>query len=188
MKTIKEYLDEYLVMFKDEVVKSVSETYSEDLNLEPVVFALIPKDGKMVVSILAGIGQYLMSDESSDEGLQIIRDFNKELKPVSIAFAAEGLMVMPSAPDGTINIEDGPWEQKVDVIFICFETFNQECNVIFHILKDGDKKYLSEPFIGNWEDKIPDNPKSKFANLLEENYSELAIWVNKQMKEKFNLN
>ena len=196
MKTIQEIYNEEINNFKEQVATMVQGMLKEFGIVEPILIALAIKDDKTVVAILGGLAQLFTGDEEMKEkAAELIREFNKEIKPIAIAFASEAYVLV--APAGkTVIDDDGVYlddsfkpsvnPDSKECVIISFETAKEEGIMYWEIIEMGDLKELK------LVQDLELQPKSKntngvLTNLLEENYGELAEMI-KKGTTNFNMN
>lgn len=189
------YFSEELDGFKEEVVKNVTATFKEFGSLEPVLFGLVPNGDKLNIVLLSGLGTLFINSEGKDAAAAVIRDFNKEVKPIAIALASEGYMAQYNSVNEVLD-DEGNFinpdyrpandPNAVEVIAINFETFNKECHAYFAINRDKEAADVQLFHSTDWVDKS--DKEGRLSNLLQENYSEVAQWLNEILSKKHNLN
>jgi len=181
MKNIKVNLKEELEGFKEQIVELIHETFDNDGEVKPTMFALIIHNDKLHIALLAGLAELFVSEKGKDIAADVIKDFTKDIKPMAIAFVSEGWMV-----ESEININASESTARKEIIMINFETYDKESSVFLEILRDKTQASLKLIHDLDWRKK--EKNSSRFSNLLEENYSELAQWVSKQLESKHNWN
>jgi hypothetical protein len=184
MKTIEEFYNEEIQSFKEQVVMMVKSMLDEFGGIDPVMLALLIKDGKVSIAILSGLAELFSEDDKSKEKAgQIMRKFNSEMKPIAIAFASEAYIL--TAPAGkTVIDDDGVYlddsfrpsvnPESKECLMISFETFKEEGVMYWEMIKMGDVTELELIEDLALEPKSKSNASGILSNLLEENYSELA--------------
>ena len=184
MKTIEEFYNEEIQSFKEQVVMMVKSMLDEFGGIEPIMLALIIKDGKVSLAILNGLAEmFTGDDESKERAAQVMRKFNTEMKPIVIAFASEAYIT--TAPEGkTVIDDDGVYlddsfrpsvnPESKDCLMISFETFKEEGIMYWEMIKMGDITELELIEDLELHPKSQNTASGVLTNLLEENYSELA--------------
>jgi hypothetical protein len=196
IKTEQEMFSEHLSTFSKDVVSMVQREFNDKKGIDPVVFALNIKNNKLIIGLLHGLGKLFTSDSGKDTAAQLIKEISKQMKPLAIAFAYEGWSSsVPITEYNTVidengNLREGVLRPKDDieskeVLVIHMETFNKDCCYIFEISRQDDIITLLEPTLQNWAPKKLEI-KTKFGNLLQDNYSEFATLIKEQLKTNMN--
>lgn len=184
MRIFEEQKQEILKDFKERVTFMVSDMFKEHERFEPTVFFLAVKEGKLALGIMPDIGKLFINDTGKSLAVEIIKRVNQELKPIALAFAAEGWSVQKQS-ESVKNAEELSKEyegerpskhpDRREILFINFETFDKECNagwdIVRTIIPAGElipNKLMST----EWAIK-GDRFAGKFSNLLTDNYDEL---------------
>ena len=189
MKTIQEFYNEEIENFKEQVIAMVKDMLNQFGSVEPVMMALIIKDGKVSLAILGGLAQMFSgNDELKEKAAQVMREFNDQMKPIAMAFASEAYIL--TAPVGkTVIDDDGVYlddtfrpsvnPDSKECLMISFETFKEEGVMYWEMIKIGD---LTELKLIQDLELVPKSDKASsgiMSNLLTENYSELAELIKK---------
>lgn len=202
VKTIREQFEEELVLFKKNVQIMVKDMFEAEKEVPPLMFALIIKEDKLTVAILGGIGQLFVSPEGKMVAAKIMREFNKEMKPVATAFVCEGwariLDIKDTAPyvnaDGdlvdSLNKRPSESEDKKEVLMFMFETYDKEASVHYEIKRkpyEHDDAELHKVMDIDWAPKKEGHVDGLMADLLQDNYDVFAQMI-KNINNKENLN
>lgn len=203
IKTIKEQYEEELVLFKTNVQEMAKDMFTHSNELAPLLFALVIKEDKLVVAVLGGLGSLFVSKEGKMAAAKIMREFNKEMKPVATAFVCEGWAKIVNVDDAKpyVNAEgelvdplmQRPSEakNKKEVLMFMFETHDKESAVNYEIKRNpGDPTdvKLEKLMDADWASKKEGHVGGIMADLLEENYSEFAQMIKNRVTGKENLN
>lgn len=184
MKTIQEFYNKEIENFKEQVVMMVKDMVNEFGGVDPIMMALVIKDNKVSIAVLGGLTQLFSGDDEMKlKAAELMREFNKELKPMAIAFASEAYIA--TAPIGkTVIDDDGVYlddsfrpsvnPDSKECLMISFETFKHEGVMYWEMIKMGDVTDLKLIEDLNLQPKADKNASGVLTNLLEENYSELA--------------
>lgn len=184
MKTIQEFYNKEIENFKEQVVMMVKDMVNEFGGVDPIMMALVIKDNKVSIAVLGGLTQLFSGDDEMKlKATELMREFNKELKPMAIAFASEAYIA--TAPIGkTVIDDDGVYlddsfrpsvnPDSKECLMISFETFKHEGVMYWEMIKMGDVTDLKLIEDLNLQPKADKNASGVLTNLLEENYSELA--------------
>jgi hypothetical protein len=184
MKTIQEFYNKEIENFKEQVVMMVKDMVNEFGGVDPIMMALVIKDNKVSIAVLGGLTQLFSGDDEMKlKAAELMREFNKELKPMAIAFASEAYIA--TAPIGkTVIDDDGVYlddsfrpsvnPDSKECLMISFETFKDEGVMYWEMIKMGDVTDLKLIEDLNLQPKADKNASGVLTNLLEENYSELA--------------
>ena len=184
MKTIQEFYNKEIENFKEQVVMMVKDMVNEFGGVDPIMMALVIKDNKVSIAVLGGLTELFSGDDEMKlKAAELMREFNKELKPMAIAFASEAYIA--TAPIGkTVIDDDGVYlddsfrpsvnPDSKECLMISFETFKHEGVMYWEMIKMGDVTDLKLIEDLNLQPKADKNASGVLTNLLEENYSELA--------------
>jgi hypothetical protein len=184
MKTIQEFYNKEIENFKEQVVMMVKDMVNEFGGVDPIMMALVIKDNKVSIAVLGGLTELFSGDDEMKlKAAELMREFNKELKPMAIAFASEAYIA--TAPIGkTVIDDDGVYlddsfrpsvnPDSKECLMISFETFKDEGVMYWEMIKMGDVTDLKLIEDLNLQPKADKNASGVLTNLLEENYSELA--------------
>ncbi len=183
MKTIEETFAEQLKEFKADILKAVKARFADDKGLDPVVFGLMLHEGKPALGILEGLAEFFTSDENKELAAQIIKESTHKIKPLALCFVSEGWAAeKPSSEYDAIIDKDGNYREGVvrpvddpnrkEIVLLMFETHDKEAFVQLNIIRNGDDVTLDEVTNTDWEPKK--HRQGRFANLLQDNYAELA--------------
>lgn len=196
MKTIEEIFMEHIQQFKRNIIHAATERFKDEKGLEPVVFALVMHEGKPALAILEGLAAFFTSDENKELAAKVIKESTSKIKPLALCFVSEGWASTKSFDqyesvvdsegnyrEGVIRPKDDP--DRKEILMLIFETHNKESFVNFEILREGEEVTLKELSNPNWQAKKGDF-KGRFANLLEDNYSELAQTIKDNLSKSQN--
>lgn len=197
MKTEKDYINEELSKFKEQVTEIIRQEFEETGELHPVLFGLIINEEKLAIVVLAGLGSLFVSESGKDAALKAMREFSKELKPVAIAFASEGWMSKYSIEQSKELLnEDGSYKDpamrpeldpdRIEVLMINFETYDQDAYSYYEAIREVDGVRLKVFHERDWDNKGEN--KGRFSDILQENYSQLAELARKFLSNRHNLN
>lgn len=198
MKTINEEIEEELNDFKTKVTKMITSRFKEDHEIGPVVFMLALKDKKWQMGVVGGLEQLFDSDQGKEMAADLLKEANKEMKPLATAFSSEGWMVESTRDkshelmddNGRMKVRPMDHPDRVEMLFISFETHNKQCMLTWKIVReDGKDPYLDpihKDMLTNWVDKTDDNMKGRFTGLLQNNYSEIVQELEKKIKTEVN--
>jgi hypothetical protein len=197
MKTIQEQYQEHLVSFRAIIKDMVKDMVKEHGGVDPVVFALILKDNKVAIGVLAGLGELFTSDQGKDLAAEAMKKLNEEIKPIAIAFVSEAWasikaegeydsVIDPSGNyrEGVVRPADDP--NRKEMIFINWETFDQQAMDTWEMVRNGDDLQLKKAHTDDWKPKDPKTKSGRFTNILTDNYSELAKILGEQLKNSQN--
>lgn len=194
MKTIQEKFTEAINNFREEITQMVLKVFNDNNKQlgEPLVFALILKDKKVDLALLAGLGPLFASNEGKDKAAEIIKSFGKSIKPIAIGFASEGYASTYPLEDHNVDrvvnahMQRHPEKIKKEILFITVETHDKECSTFLEIERKGDNVNLSPLHSMDWTSKDESNSKGRFVGLLEDNYSEFAKIIQDQLSTSLN--
>lgn len=198
MKTNQEILKEEINIFKDEIISSVRDSFMEHKSLDPIMFAMKHNDDKKALYVLEGLESLTNDTEEIKRFMKLaISQFNETIKPIVIGFASEGFLKTYNplldengkVIEGLLPLATEIEAERKEVVFINFETYNQESSIFWEIIRDKegsiiDLKLLLEK---NWQPKNINN-EFELAYMLTENYETVANEVNKYMSQNFNMN
>jgi hypothetical protein len=186
MKTAREKYSNYLNAFKDQITDMVTEGFIRDNGVHPILFALVIKDGKLGITILAGMAELFRSDEGKEMAAKLMRQMAEHVKPVALAFVSEAWMVDYNLKNGEkpdILDEDGNYKEgiarpkehpnKKEILMINFETHDRFAFHYMNIIRGKDRPELTDYMLEDWTPKEKVEITGKFMNLLEDNWSEL---------------
>lgn len=194
MKTIKEVYRESLDKFKQEVETIVLNNFEENQGIHTVIFGLILDRDHMKIAILEGLGEMFADSDNKQQIAEIIKEAGKELKFIALALASEAGIAKAPLEKGSIVDANGNLREGIlmgdtdtkDVLMIHYETFDETAMMTWEIIEEDDKPtlvpYIHEPWILKSEMKA----HGIFANLIENNYSELATVLENQLKNNLN--
>lgn len=183
MKTIEEIFMDHVQDFKKNIVHAATERFKDEKGLEPVVFALVMHEGKPALAILEGLAQFFTSDENKELAAEVIKEHTSKIKPLALCFLSEGwVSEKPLTEYDSVIDKDGNYREGVirpiddpnrkEVLLLMFETHDKEAFVQFDMIRNDDDVILKETTNTDWE--LKKHKKGRFANLLQENYEELA--------------
>lgn len=202
VKTIREQFEEELVLFKTNVQLMVKDIFTTEKTIEPMLFTLIIKEDKLVVAILGGMGAFFNSDEGKMAAAQVMRKFNKEMKPLATAFVCEGWARILNIEDtksyvnadgdlvDPLNIRPSQADDKKEVLMFMFETYDKEASVHYEIKRkpyDEEDAELHKVMDMDWASKKEGHVGGIMADLLQDNYDVFAQMI-KNINNKENLN
>lgn len=198
MKTVQETFNELLTRFADDTIQLVTNIFKQDKRLDPVVIGMVIKDGKPGIAILEGLAPFFRNDQDKELAARIIKEAAKEIKPVALMFATEAWLSERKREDlDKIVDEDGNYKKGVtrpsedpnrkEVLMIHLETFDKEGFHYFDIIRDGEKVSLTKrEGSEGWAPKGTHMLKSRFGDLLKDNYSEMAESIRKDLEKSTN--
>ena len=192
MKTSKEEFQEQIINFKEDIIQMVEERFNEDHKLDPVVFGLIFKDGRLGTAMLLGLAELFIDDEGKDTAAAIIKKITKELKLLSVALVSEAwassepISSSPSVINTDGEFVEGSLKPKddqkfIEALVINFETHDQEACRIWEITSDKKLKSITNT---QWQPKKPG--EGRFKDLVMEDYSDFAQEIKKNLKDNLN--
>ena len=192
MKTSKEEFQEQIINFKEDIIQMVEERFNEDHKLDPVVFGLIFKDGRLGTAMLLGLAELFIDDEGKDTAAAIIKKITKELKLLSVALGSEAwassepISSSPSVINTDGEFVEGSLKPKddqkfIEALVINFETHDQEACRIWEITSDKKLKSITNT---QWQPKKPG--EGRFKDLVMEDYSDFAQEIKKNLKDNLN--
>lgn len=195
MKTIEETFAEQLKEFKADILKAVKARFADDKGLDPVVFGLMLHEGKPVLGIIEGLAEFFTSDENKELAAQVIKDTALKIKPLALCFVSEGwASEKPMTEYDAVVDKDGNYREGVvrpiddpnrkEIILLLFETHDKEAFVQLDIIRNGEEVSLNEVTNTDWEPKK--HRAGRFANLLQENYEELAQTIKTNLSNSQN--
>lgn len=195
MKTINEQIQLELDDFTKTITEMVSDRFTEDHELEPVVFMLSIKEGKPAIGIVHGLGQLFGSDEGKDVAAEALKEINESAKPIATAFASEGWYLSTTKDkssdlidkEGRMKVRPSDHPDRLEMLFINFETHDRICMVTWSILREeGQPPMIVELNPPEWVSKKVMVVQGRFGNLLETNYNEFVQQLKLSMKENKN--
>jgi len=192
MKTSKEEFQEDIIKFKTDIIEMVEERFNEDHKLDPVVFGLIIKDGKIGTAMLLGLAELFINEEGKDIAAAAIKEITKELKLLAVALVSEAwaspepVTKSPSVINTDGELIEGSLKPKddqkyIEALVINFETHDQEACRIWEITSDKKLKSITNT---QWQSKKPG--EGRFKNLVMEDYSDFAQDIKKNLKDNLN--
>lgn len=197
MKTIQEEYKERLEHFRKDINDLITAGFKETQKVPPLAFAMIRKNGKWAIVIMAGLEGLFANDIEKDLAAELIKKMQKDIKPLAIAFVSEAWISMTKDKnlddvlDQNGNYRDEKFKpvndpNRKEVVMISFETFDKQIIDTWEIVRDGKNAKLTTLNISDnkWQKKDPDHKHGRFSNLLTENYSEFA----QSYREQENLN
>ena len=199
VKTIQERYKEELDRFKRGIIEMTKTAFHENGGVNPVMYALVIKEDKLIISVLQGLWELFNTQPEKHKAVEIMKQFNAELKPIAIAFVSEGWAKivgeeeMKNMFDEYGNYLDPSMrpslsEEKIEVIMLHFETHDQSAVEYVKINRDVYPVKL-EDFEGyDWKSKDEELIDGLFTDLLQENYSEMNQWLEKELSKKYNQN
>tara|TARA_B110000503_G_C7132385_1_gene407352 strand:- start:1007 stop:1612 length:606 start_codon:yes stop_codon:yes gene_type:complete len=199
VKTIQERYEEELERFKYGIIEMVKETFHDNGGINPIMYALVIKDDKLIVSVLQNLHTLFNTDSEKQKAVEIIKEFNAEMKPIAIAFVSEGwAKILSDSEMNNIFDESGNYidpsmrpglsEDKIEVIMIHFETYDQCAINYIKVNRDVYPVELEDFESQDWTAKEDAMIDGMFTDLLQENYSEMNQWLEKELKQKHNWN
>lgn len=198
MKTVQETFNELLTHFANDTVQLVTNIFKDEKRLDPVVIGMVIKDGKPGIAILEGLAPFFRNDQSKELAARIIKEAAKEIKPVAIMFATEAWLSVKKIKDlDNIVDKDGNYKEGVtrpaddpdrkEVIMIYMETFDKEGFYYFDIIRNGEEVSLKKRDCSEgWVPKGTHILKSRFGDLLKDNYNEMAESIRKDLEKSVN--
>lgn len=199
VKTIQERYKEELDRFKNGIIEMTKTAFHENGGVNPVMYALVIKEDKLIISVLQGLWELFNTQSEKHKAVEIMKQFNAEMKPIAIAFVSEGWAKivgeeeMKNMFDEYGNYIDPGMrpslsEEKIEVIMLHFETHDQSAVEYVKINRDVYPVKL-EDFEGyDWKSKDEELIDGLFTDLLQENYSEMNQWLEKELSKKYNQN
>ena len=198
MRTLKEEYKKKINDFRDDVEEMVKHRFMNDKVIHPVVFGLVIKEDKLVMTVLVGLGELFSSEDGKEQAADVIRQMNKEIKPVALAFVSEGWMAAVKKEEEILD-KKGKYiseahmprnnPDKKEVLMMMFETHDEEAGVFLEIKRIGELVELEDMKDGqkDWKPKS-EQFKGRFSNLLQENYNEINQILEKILNKKETLN
>lgn len=197
MKTIQEITKKEISDFRNEITRTVHDMFMQEKALYPVVFGMKYTEEKVELFALEGLVDFTENDITKLLMVEAIKQFNQKTRPISIAFASEGYLRSFTPlldEDGEIieelrSLATEIEEEKKEVLFINFETYDQESIIYWEIIRDEDNEVVDLKLLidKQWQTKTEEN-KGNVARMLNENYSTLATKVKEEMLQSFNMN
>lgn len=199
VKTIQERYKEELDRFKRGIIEMTKTAFDENGGVNPVMYALVIKEDNLIISVLQGLWELFNTQPEKHKAVEIMKQFNAELKPIAIAFVSEGWAKivgeeeMKNMFDKYGNYLDPGMrpslsEEKIEVIMLHFETHDRSAVEYVKINRDVYPVKL-EDFEGyDWKSKDEELIDGLFTDLLQENYSEMNQWLEKELSKKYNQN
>ena len=130
--TLQEKYNEKINHFKEMIIDMIDHTFKNEGYIAPVVFALIEKEGETGIAILGDLNEFMKNDSSKDNITKMIKQLNKELKPIATALVTEAWMSVYSGKKSPLD-KDGNYKEgivkpsedpnKIEIVMITFETF-----------------------------------------------------------------
>ena len=185
-KTIQEKYKEELSNFKETVTGIVLSEFKKNEEIATIMFGLIIKEDKLVVVMLAGLDQVMQEENPDIEKLvDVIKKFNKELRPVAIAMVTECWVKVYTKEGEILSDHD-----KMHCLMLSFETHSQDACDMYEILNVSDNLKLKKmnDASSDWNMKNEETFHGPLCNLLEDNYNEFAEMLKKDLNKIENLN
>ena len=197
MRTLKEEYKKTINDFRDDVAELVKHKFMQDKVIHPVVFGLIIQGDKLIMTVLAGLGELFETEEGKERAAQVIRSMSKEIKPIALVFVSEGWMSSHATSEEILD-ENGKYiseavrpannPNRKEVLMLMFETFDEESHIFLEIKRIGELVELEDFQTGDWVPKSTTKPSGRFANMLQDNYSEINQILEKMLNKKETLN
>jgi len=198
METIQETVKKRLESFTNLIVEVVEDRFNRDKEVTPVVFGLVQKEGKFGVAILEGLAELFSGDHGKDLAAMMMKEMAKEVKPIAIAFVCEAWATEKKISDkddildengkyrpGAVRPSEDP--NRKEILFINFETFDHEASQQWDIVKnEAGEKVLNVNIKAQWTKKGAQIIGGRFQDLLQENYSEMAQTLKKELENHVN--
>ena len=199
VKTIQERYKEELDRFKHGIIEMSKRAFHDNGGLNPVMYALVIKEDKLIVSVLQGLYELFHTASEKKKAVEIMKKFNEEMKPIAIAFVSEGWASIVSEEDmknmfdqygNYIDPSMRPSNDadKVEVIMVHFETHDQSAVNYLKINRDVYPVALEDFESQDWMPKEDAMIDGLFTDLLQQNYSEINQWLEKELNQKHNQN
>jgi len=199
MKTIQERYKEELNRFKNGIIEMTKVAFHENGGVNPVMYALVIKEDKLIISVLQGLWELFNTQSEKHKAVEIMKQFNAEMKPISIAFVSEGWAKVLSEDEMSKMFDEygnyldpsmrpSASEDKIEVIMVHFETHDQSAVNYIKINRDVYPVALEDFESRDWTAKEESVVDGLFSDLLQENYSEMTQWLEKELNQKHNQN
>jgi hypothetical protein len=201
IKTAKEQFQEDLENFKEAVQEMAKLMIKEHQDIEPTLFLLKVENTSVKIGLVQGLGEFFMSDKAKTFAAHIMKEVNKELKPLAICFVCIGHITKLDLDSATpyVNPEgelvdplDEAIKEKKDryegLVFI-FETYDKESSVHYKLVRNviSGELELEKTLDVEWALKTEDRVGGLMSDLLPDNYDLYAEMIN-NLNNKENLN
>lgn len=177
-----ERYDELIKKFQSMVSETVLALFNKDKMLEPMVIMLVvkPEEKKPALVIMPGLNDFMRNEHTKDQLVDLIKSTNQMFKPIAIAMASEGYILMKDAKDFKDpkdldkigRISEHP--DRVEALYITYETHNKSGTESYKINRIGELVELEDYFK---QELVPINNtyhiEGRFSNFLKENYENI---------------
>ena len=193
MKTIQEHYKKEIEEFRNEVTRVVHDSFMELMEQPPVLFGIKADSAANEMFVLDGLDS-LPQMENNTLMFEAIKEFNKKTKPIVIAFASEGYMrdFDPLLDEDGEIIDDlldlAQETSTIEVLFIKFETFENEASIYWEIDRDEDDKIIGITLLQDKAWRTKGETTGEMSKLLTKNYSLMTSKVEDYLDKKFNMN
>jgi hypothetical protein len=196
MKTAQEVYAKHLTDFATEIKGVVTRMFENQSSISPIAFALVFKEDRAVIAVLDGLGEVFRMPNGKDMVAHIIKESSKELKPVALAFASEAWVSRRDGIDASLIVDEKgnfkpgmtPEEDpnRKEVVMLQIETFDKESLTYWPVVEKDSTRILEKANLSDdWRPKS-NKSQGRFTNFLEENYSEMAETLRKQLSTNLN--
>jgi len=157
-----------ILEFKHDVETLAKYLMDEVEGIEPCLMFLTEKKGKYVSNLCRDIHS-LFDNADRKPFINAIETIIRTEKPVAIAILTEAWMIKRKKGEEFIG-KVSDQSDRVEVVHIQFETFNNSGFTSFEIMRDKEKPYLVLTEEMDLNKKCDKTEAGQFMNLLKENY------------------
>jgi hypothetical protein len=159
---------EAITEFKHDVESLAKYLMDENEGIEPCLMFLTENKGKFASNLCRDIHSLF---DGGDRGpfIKAIETIIKKEKPIAIAVLTEAWMVKRKKGEGLTG-KVSEQSDRVEIVHIQFETFNNSGFTSFEIMRDKEKPYLVLTEEMDLNKKCDKKEAGQFTNLLKENY------------------
>jgi hypothetical protein len=176
-----ERYDELIKKFQSMVSQTVLGLFDKNKMIEPMVIMLVvkPEEKKPALVIIPGLNDFMRNERTKDQLVDLIKSTKQMFKPIAIALASEGYILLKNANDfkDPKDLEKiGPISEhpdRVEALYITYETHNKSGTESYKINRIGELVELEDYFK---QDLVPMNDyhtQGRFSNFLKENYENI---------------
>lgn len=179
MTTSNEFYKKELANFREIIIDMITDTFKQDGEIHPALFALSIKETQFELAVLSGLGELFADPVTKPHAREAMQRFAKERKPVAIAFVSEATARKFNAETyDPKNIPDDV--EAKDIIMITFETYDLQSVITWDIDKSNpDRMTMLLDVDQDWSEKVEGD--GIFNDILQEDYSEIAEEIRKLM-------
>lgn len=150
----------------------------------PIMFSMLIQDHDefhaMYIPELAKV-----FNEDKNKFVFVVRKLIKEFKPIATAIITEAWLVKrKNQEDYDFNKRVSEQDDKIEVLIVQSETFQDVSIATYNIIRNGDKIELETDEDLNTTSK--DNVQGNFSDLLKENYERFHVEIEENLKKNLN--